>query len=177
MLPEKDDNLMPGIPGNVLPHKDNLQITPEDNPVIVVLLKMMNEHANEFVKRKEFEKDILQLESKNSEHDKLFVPRQEFEKDVKHLESKIAEHDKNVDSKIEQLQSKYADSTNLRWLVGIALPVIMTFLFYFMINSLKEEVAKTDTRLQTSIKERTTEDKVLLIIEKRIAEETNKKRR
>jgi hypothetical protein len=184
MRDEKEDNLFSGVlPGVLANDKGNTPPRPEENPVLLAFLKILDERTHALVPRQEFEKDIKHVEERisgheNSGHDK-YVTQQQVHDKITAVEAKCATQ-QQVQDKIALSESKYADATTLKWVVGLGLPLVIGLASWYvsnLVSSMKDDLAKAESRLQTSISERTTEDKVRLIVEKRIAEENDKRKR
>ncbi|WP_150428427.1 hypothetical protein [Dechloromonas sp. CZR5] len=187
MNDEKEDNLLKDQPGVLSREKVNTPTRPEENPVILALVKILDERTSAFVPRQEFDKDIKHLEGRLNSHEATghdkFVTQQAMQQEIRSAstaaDSKFATQQQLTD-KLALSESKFGDATTLKWGVPIVLTLAIGLASWYVSNlvfSLREDMTKTETRLQQSIGDRTTEDKVRLIIEKRIGEENDKRKR
>jgi hypothetical protein len=93
MRDEKEDNLLSGmLPGVLDNDKGNASPRPENNPLLLAFLRILDERTSTLIPRQEFEKDIKHIEERiagheNSGHDK-FVTQQQVHDKVTALESK-----------------------------------------------------------------------------------------
>ena len=144
LLDDSQDNLQPSISDRF-----------DSNPVAILLRKVISDSEK-------------------------FVPRQELEKELGHLRDKMDSNDdcvthQELSDKVALLQSEYANSKNLKWLVGLGIPAAITIAVLFIGNwtsDIKEDLDKMESRLQSAIKSKPSEDKVRLILEERIAKES-----